>query len=248
MRCSTLAALLLSTVALAPAALAGVAGTSAGVTTTIGNSNEPSADVQAQSAGFVQQNQQNQQAQQGGQSVSGVVLPVGAVGDPTQAAADKSAAALSGKSVDGRNASGAEAVVAVPAAPPPPPPVYESTMRRLEKRNAPTTPPPTTVEASGPPGAVRKDDGQPAVKPEQVVPAAAAAPAQAQTKPAAPAPRVTTPVVEASPERITLPAVTGGRGEAPDGFTFYSGVTIAGALLAFALATFLRIGRNEGAG
>ena len=241
MRCSTLAVLFLSTVAFAPAAIAGVGGTSAGVTTTVGNSNEPSADVQAQSAGFVQQ---NQQAQQGGQSVSGVVLPVGAVPDPAKVAADKSAAATTGKSTD---ASGAEAVVAVPAAPPPPPPVYESTMRRLEKRNAPATPPPTTVEASGPPGAVRKNDGQPAVKLEEPVPVAAA-PAQAQAKPAASAPRVPTPVVEASPERITPPAVTGGRGEAPDGFTFYSGVTIAGALLAFALATFLRIGRNEGAG
>ena len=245
MRCSTLAIVFLSTVAFAPAAIAGVAGTSAGVTTTIGNSNEPSADVQAQSAGFVQK---NQQAQQGGQSVNGVVLPVGAAPDPTQAAADKSAAALAGKSVDGRDASGAAAASAAAETAPPPPPVYESTMRRLEKRNAPATPPPTTVEASGPPGAVRKDDGQPAVKLEEPAPAAAAAPAQAQAKPAAPAPRVTTPVVEASPERITPPAVTGGRGEAPDGFTFYSGVTISGALLAFALATFLRIGRNEGAG
>lgn len=245
MRCSTSAILFLTTVAFAPAAIAGVAGTSAGVTTTIGNSNEPSADVQAQSAGFVQK---NQQAQQGGQSVSAVVLPVGAAPDPTQAAADKSAAALAGKSIDGRDASGAAAVSAAPETAPPPPPVYESTMRRLEKRNAPATPPPTTVEASGPPGAVRKDDGQAAVKLEEPVPTPAAAPAQAQAKPAASAPRVPTPVVEASPERITPPAVTGGRGEAPDGFTFYSGVTIAGALLAFALATFLRIGRNEGAG
>lgn len=245
MRCSTSAILFLTTVAFAPAAIASVAGTSAGVTTTIGNSNEPSADVQAQSAGFVQK---NQQAQQGGQSVSAVVLPVGAAPDPTQAAADKSAAALAGKSIDGRDASGAAAVSAAPETAPPPPPVYESTMRRLEKRNAPATPPPTTVEASGPPGAVRKDDGQPAVKLEEPVPTPAAAPAQAQAKPAASAPRVPTPVVEASPERITPPAVTGGRGEAPDGFTFYSGVTIAGALLAFALATFLRIGRNEGAG
>jgi len=245
MRCSTLAVLFLSTVAFAPAAIAGVGGTSAGVTTTIGNSNEPSADVQAQSAGFVQQNQQNQQAQQGGQSVSGVVLPVGAVPDPAKVAADKSAAAATGKSTD---ASGAAAVVAVPAAPPPPPPVYESTMRRLEKRNAPTTPPPMTVEASGPPGAVRKDDAQPAVRPAEPAPAVAVAPVQAQTKPAQSVPRVTPPAVEVSPERITPPAVTGGRGEAPDGFTFYSGVTIAGALLAFALATFLRIGRNEGAG
>lgn len=245
MRCSTSAVLFLSTVAFAPAAIAGVAGTSAGVTTTIGNSNEPSADVQAQSAGFVQK---NQQAQQGGQSVSAVVLPVGAAPDPTQAAADKTAAAFAGKSIDGRDASGA-AVTAAPETAPPPPPVYESTMRRLEKRNAPATPPPTTVEASGPPGAVRKDDGQPAVKMEEPVAAAAAAPAaQAQSKPAASAPRVPTPVVEASPEHITPPAVTGGRGAAPDGFTFYSGVTIAGALLAFALATFMRIGRNEGAG
>jgi hypothetical protein len=55
------------------------------------------------------------------------------------------------------------------------------------------------------------------------------------------------PPVETPAERIIVPpAVTGGRGAAPDGFTFYSGITIAGALLAFGFFTFMRIGRNEG--
>jgi hypothetical protein len=103
-----------------------------------------------------------------------------------------------------------------------------------------------TVEASGPAGAVRKDDAQPAVKSAEPVPSAATTPAQAHAAPAPAGPRVTAPAVDVPPQHITLPAITGGRGEAPDGFTFYSGLTIAGALLAFAFATFVRMGRNEG--
>jgi hypothetical protein len=237
MRCSILAVLFLSNVALSSSAFANAGATSSGVTTSVGDSNAPSADVQAQSAGFVQQ---NQQAQQGGQATSAVVVPVGVVPDPAKAAGGAGSNANNG-------ASGAAAApAAAPAVPPPPPPVYESTMRRLEKRNAPATPPPMTVEASGPAGAVRKDDTQPGVKSAEPAPSVATTTAQTRATPAAAAPRVTAPAVEMPPEHITLPAITGGRGEAPDGFTFYSGLTIAGALLAFAFATFVRMGRNEG--
>jgi hypothetical protein len=241
MRCSILTVLFLSNVALSSSAFANAGATSSGVTTTVGNSNEPSADVQAQSAGFVQQ---NQQAQQAGQAPSGVVLPIGVPVPPS----DGSAAAVdaNGKRVKDPKDAAAAAAQGAPAVPPPPPPVYESTMHRLEKRNTPTTPAPMTVEASGPVGAVRKDDAQPPVKPAEPAPIAPAATPQAQATPAPAAPRVSPPAPEVAPEHITPPAITGGRGAAPDGFTFYSGVTISGALLAFALATFVRMGRNEG--
>lgn len=244
MRCSIFAALFLSSLALFGSAFAGVGATSAGVTTTVGNSNEPSPDVQAQSSGFVQQNQQLQSGSTPNGTASSpgtaVVATSAAVPGATNSATN---AASAGTSADA--AQPAQPNVA-PAAPPAQAPSYESTMRPLGKRNAPSeaTPPPMTVEVSGPAGAVRKGDAPPTVKP-----AGSAAPATAPPRPAATAPaaaRVTPPATEIPPERITPPAVTGGRGEAPDGFTFYSGVTIAGALLAFALATFMRMGRNEG--
>jgi hypothetical protein len=239
MRRSILAVVLLSTVAFSSSAFAGVGATSAGVTTTVGNTNEPSPDVQAQSSGFVQQNQQLQSGSTpnsaGSSAGTTVIATSAAIPGATGAAANTT-----------NNADAAQAAQpnAAPAAPPAQAPSYESTMRRLDKHDAPGgATPPMTVEASGPAGAVRKPDAQPAVKP------AGPAPAANSTRPApaaAAGPRVSPPAVDIPPERITPPAITGGRGETPDGFTFYSGVTIAGALLAFALATFVRMGRNEG--
>ena len=240
MRCSIFAILFLSSLAFSGSAFAGVGATSAGVTTTVGNSNEPSPDVQAQSSGFVQQNQQLQNGSTPNNPASSagaaVVATSAAIPAATNAPTD---AATAGNSADAAQTGQPSAA---PAAPPAQAPAYESTMRRLDKRNAPSdATPPMTVEASGPAGAVRKADAPPAVKPVEP-----AAPAPARPAATAGAPRVTPPAVEVPPERITPPAISGGRGEAPDGFTFYSGVTIAGALLAFALATFVRMGRNEG--
>jgi len=141
---------------------------------------------------------------------------------------------------------GVPVAVVAPApvvAPPPPPPNYESTMRRLD-RHTDATP---TVIASGPPGAVRKPDSAVPPKAEEPKPARPTpAPAVSAPANAAPARAENATVQQTPPERVAPPAVTGGRGEAPDGFTFYSGVSIAGALLAFAFATFLRMGRSDG--
>jgi hypothetical protein len=221
-------------------ALANAGATSAGVTTSGGNQNEPSADVEAQSSGFVQQNQQLPNAQ----SPGGAALPAGVNAVAPGAAAQSGAANRDGSNSgakDGSTAS-ATAVAAPPATPPPPPPVYESAMHRVER------PPPMTVEASGPRGAVQKHDDEPMPdnnpepKPEPAPKVVPAKPVAANVAARAPAPAIVPPA-----ERIAAPpAVVGGRGEAPDGFTFYSGVTIAGALLAFGFLMFVRIGRNEG--
>jgi hypothetical protein len=217
-----------------PPAFANAGATSAGVTTTTGNSTDPSADVQSQSAGFVQQNQQLQNAQSPNgaaatsSTVAGAVAPVGATGAGNASDADAA-----------QQAQAAGTAAAAPAVPPPPPPTYESTMRRLDRRAeaAPASAP--TVIASGPPGAVRKQEP--------------AEPAKSRSAPApAPSTSATPPVANTATgrtddvEHVRLaPVVSGGRGEAPDGFTFFSGVTIAGALLAFAFATYLRMGRSE---
>jgi len=216
--------------------LAGVGQTSSGVTTTGGqNPNDPSADVQQQSSGFVQQNQQQQNATPGATGSAPAVAT--AQGGPTAAAG-----AQNGNKTDPALVNGVPVAVppAAPAVPPPPPPVYESTMRRLD-RHTDTTP---TVVASGPPGAVRKQDpAEPAKPAHPPTPTPAPVVKVAPNTPAVT--RTETATVAAAPERLTPPAITGGRGEAPDGFTFYSGVSIAGALLAFAFATYLRMGRSE---
>jgi hypothetical protein len=204
--------------------------TSADVTTTVGNSTDPSPDVQSQSAGFVQQNQQlqNGATPNGTTATSAIVATTATSGTPSAGNAGNADATQQGQA----------GAAAAPAAAPAPPPTYESTMRRLDRRNdiAPT------VVASGPPGAVRKPESAEPAKP--VSPEPAAAPASTSTN--APAAQANNAAIESRAERILQPpAVTGGRAAAPDGFTFYSGLTVAGALLAFAFATFLRIGRSE---
>lgn len=219
---------------------AGVGQTSAGVTTTTGNQNDPSAEVQQQSSGFVQQNQQ----------LANAPTPGAATSASGAAAAQNGQAGAAGVTQNGNKANaaivnGAPAAVSVPApvaAPPPPPPNYESTMRRLDRRT--DTPPTPTVIASGPPDAVRKPDSTQPPKPPQ--PKLAPAPAVSASVSAVAAGRTENATAQAASEHVVPPAVSGGRGEAPDGFTFYSGISIAGALFAFAFATFLRMGRNDG--
>lgn len=119
-------------------------------------------------------------------------------------------------------------------------------MRRLDRR---TEPPPTAIEANGLPGAERKSDEPNVVVPQNAEagteqPAAAPKVEGGQPRPTAP---VKANPAETPAERtIVPPQITGGRGAAPDGFTFYTGLMIAGALLAFGFFTFVRLGRGEG--
>ena len=226
--------------------LAGVGASSSGVTTTTGNSTDPSADVQSQSAGFVQQ---NQQLQNGGAPNAAAASGTSGAQPGTVSGANAGAGAASADAAGAGNGAAAAGTTAAPAVPPAPPPVYESTMRRLDRR---AEPPPMTIVASGAAGAERKADGAPstAVQPD-AAPSIEPPPAAPRIEQASAAKTAAAghpnPPATAPAERTTVPpAVTGGRGTAPDGFTFYSGLTIAGALLAFGFFTFMRLGRNEG--
>ncbi len=201
--------------------------TSAGVTTT--DPNAPSTDVQQQSSGFVTA---NQQLQNGG--ANGIALPAGVAGvtQPGQSGAGD-AGATSGPAEGGKDAAAEHEAPAVPAAPPPPPPTYESKIRPL---NALVDVPPAQ-EAPAPPvhtplHAPKKPAGRPTMKPVVVPTANPSHAPPAEKKQDQP-----TPTVAADPG--------GGRGEGSDGYTFWLGLVVAGALLVLALTAYLRIRRGE---
>ena len=214
--------------ACATSAFAGVGTTSAGVTTV--DPNNPSTDVQQQSSGFVAANQQAQNAANGG-----IVLPSGVAGT-VQASQNAAGSANAGGAQAGESGTATEhAAPAVPPPPPPPPPTYESRMRPLG---------PTTVvqPTPAPPAAVAAPVQKPVRTPEKPAEKAQAQPA---LMPAANHNRAA-PVEKKQDEPMPLAAADpgGGRGAAPDGYTFWFGLLIAGALLALAAVTYLRIQRG----
>lgn len=232
-------------------ALAGVGGTSAGVTTNIpGQGTEASPDVQAQSAGFVQQNQQLQN----GAAPNGVAVPATANG--TNAGPRNAANAGQGNTAnapvggDSRQKPGdpdpANAKPAVPPTPPPPPPTYVSVVKHLTPQ---TTDPDNTAKPVADVANAVKPAAQPALpaaaKAGDPPPAPVAAP-RATVNPARASAADANVAKNAATDR-TAPAVAGGRGEAPDGFAFYAGLGIAILLLAIALAAYLRTQRDEAA-
>ena len=231
MRSTTLQSLLLlAGFALAAPALAGVGATSAGVTTNIPNQDptQPSANVQDQSAGFVQQNQQLLN----GTSPTGITLPggvSGSTGGQANASHDPNSPTAA---AEHRAGADPHAPAAAPAAPPPPPPTYVSVIKPVTKTQAPDEPADVATNPARAVAAKPAITDRPAPKP-----AVAAKP---------PLPVRSTPAVEPPDATITPPAAsTGGRGVAPDGFIFYAGTGIALALLAFAFSLFLRIGKDE---
>lgn len=230
--------LLLGGFALTAPALAGVGATSAGVTTNIPNQDptQPSANVQEQSSGFVQQ---NQQLQNGGLA-TGITLPGGATGSASGQADANHDPNSPAEAAAAEHRAGADphAAPAAPAAPPPPPPTYVSVIKPVTKTKAPE------VGADALADVAAKHAPAAAVKPaitDKPVPKPTVA-----AKP--PLPVRPTPAVEPPDAAIVAPAApTGGRGAAPDGFTFYAGTGTALALLAFAFSLFLRIGKDESA-
>jgi len=210
-------------------AFAGVGTTSAGVTTT--DLTNPSANVEQQSSGFVAA---NQQAQNG--AAGGIALPAGvaASAQPGQTGASNTTA---GAAHDGSKTAAEHAPPAAPPPPPPPPPTYESRIK-------PVASAPVVAPATAP--------ARPAASAASV-PKPVHAPEKPEAKPA--------PVPASNQNRVTsvekkqdepMPASTadpgGGRGAAPDGYTFWFGLLIAGALLALAAVTWLRIQRGETSG
>lgn len=236
-------------------ALAGVGGQSAGVIPTgAGTNTDPSAAVQQQSAGFVQQNAAAGNAAgtpQGTASstvINGVVQP-GSSG--TGGARDKA--------LDANGNPTQAAAPAVPAAPPPPPPTYVSNVKRVTPASdasaaTSTTTTSTAVPAAAPPAAATKRPDTASLEPKPVEPdalATAAKPAEpphpAQPKPAAANtanPAAGKPAA-ASKTAVEANIITGGSGAAPDGYTFYLGIGVALALLVFALSTYLRTQKDE---
>ena len=214
--------------ACAACAFANAGSTSSSVTTV--DPNSPSTNVQQQSSGFVAANQQAQNAAAGG-----IALP-GAAGatQAGQTAVGNADAKGTQSGQTGEHAAAAEPHAA-PAAPPPPPPTYESKMRPVNPAKVPA-PAPSQPAASAPPvqnlaHAPTRSVGPP-IKPA-VFPA---------TSPQH-APPVEKKQDEPAPAAPADPG--GGRGEAPDGYTFWLGLLVAGALLALAAVTYLRIQHGE---
>ncbi len=222
-------------------AVAGVGATNSGVTTSIPNQDptQPSADVQSQSSGFVQQNQQlaNQQnPAQPGQA--GIALP-GGTGSQSGAVPGNSANPNTAEG--GKN--GAPGAAPQPPPPPPaPPPVYQSNIKPVARDTPETSGEPgrTVVATTAVPTTAVPPPPSPVPVKPPAVPDTAPAPHPAQ---AAMAPKhLPDPQTKAAPPP---PANAGGRGSAPDGYTFLLGLLVTGALLAFALVTYLRIGRGD---
>lgn len=219
--------------ACASSAFAGVGTTSAGVTTT--DPNSQSTDVQQQSSSFVAANQQLQSG-----TANGIALPGGAVSStqPGQNGTGNAGAngTQTGQPGDAHNAATEHAV---PAAPPPPPPVYESKMRPVNATAvvapAPAQPAASTKAVLKPELLPQKAAGKQELKPALVPATTQNRAVPVEKKQDEPAPTVTTDP-------------GGGRGAAPDGYTFWLGLLIAGALLALAGVTYLRIQRGEAPG
>lgn len=224
-----LLALLLLTGISSPA-FAGVGAQSSGVTSV--DPNAPSTAVQQQSGEFLAQNQQAQNA-----AVNhGIAVP-GTM--PVTANNPSGGAAANSESAKEAAAHAEAAQKAAAAKPPPPPPVYESRIRSLARTTQVTeTEAAMTVKPLPPKTPVAAPARKPLASPAQ-----REAPQPTPAGNAAHANAGATPAATQAPELAPQPS--GGRGAAPEGYTFYLGLAIAAALLALALATFLRIQRGE---
>lgn len=219
--------------------LANVGATNAGVTTTIPQDpTQPSADVQSQSSGFVQQNQQlGNQQNQAQQGQNGIVLPGGVAQSGSQSGTASSA---NPNSPEAGNNGGAAATPQTPPPPPAPPPEYQSLIKPVV-RDTPSSS--DVVAGTQVASTAAPTTAVPSPPPAREMPRAASAP----IAPNPPAPAKAAPKLlpdAAVKANVTPPANTGGRGAAPDGYTFLLGLLVTCALLAFALVTYLRIGRS----
>ena len=234
--------LAIAAIATAPLAFAGAGQTSAGVTTTTGTVDPTAAtqNVQSQSSNFVQENQ----ASQIGTPVSGVTgTAVSKTGAPNAQGGDPSN--TGGKTGDPNNpndpkAAGAQA--AAPVVPAAPPPDYVSNVKKVTRDPAATG----LVVADNAPvdGATKSPVSPVSAATNSTVPANAVGAPGVQRQAVATTPRVPRAAenakVNAADRTSQQTAPVAGSGSAPDGYAFYIGIIIAGALLAFAAATFFR--------
>jgi hypothetical protein len=228
--------------AAASQAHAGAGQTSAGVTTTVGS--DPTAatqDVQSQSSNFVQANQALANGTTGmAGTATGTTLGSATATRNGQPGSDPN---NPGKPGDPNNPSNtpnaANAKPAAPAAPPAPPPDYVSNIKKVD-RSATVAAVVPAVAASGEKSA---SSTAKSTAPADNDPSAVTAPGvQRQAARQKPATRAAEPDAGTGAERVAeVTGSSGGSGEPPDSFTFYIGLIIAGALLAFAAAMFLRV-------
>jgi hypothetical protein len=237
-------------------ALASVGGTSSGVTSTVGTQGtNASPEVQQQSAGFVQQNQQLQDAQNP-VSPPGIILPGGAANAASASAAKgaQNSANPGGSKENPGDPGSAQAAPApaTPPPPPPPPPTYVSVVKHLTPGQEAADPAQTeTAAAATPVTAVVTPPVTPAPAKTDPVPGApkmAAAVNPPAPLASAPANAATNAAKIGASERATeAGVVSGGRGPAPDGYTFYVGFGIALLLLVIAFAAYLSSQKDEAA-
>lgn len=229
-------------IAAASQAHAGAGQTGAGVSTTIGSADPTAATqgVQSQSSNFVQSNQTLANGTTG--TATGATLGTGTATRNGQAPG--SDPNNPGKPGDPNNPSGdpnaANAKPAVPAAPPAPPPEYVSNIKKVDHTATATAVVPTVVTSGEKSVSTAKStataDSDPSIVTAPGIQRQAAA---AQQKPT---PRTADPAARAGAERVAeVTGSSGGSGDPPDSYAFYIGLIIAGALLAFAAAMFLRV-------
>jgi hypothetical protein len=234
-------------------ALAGVGATSSGVTSSVGQGTNASPEVQQQSAGFVQQNQQLQGAQNP-VSANGIVMPGGVANASGAAGARGGANGANGANAANPESNGkpgdpnnAPATPATPPPPPPPPPTYVSVVKHLNPGSDSADP---AGMAAVTPASVA---APPAVAPPPVVPAQMKSdtPPPAPAKPATPAAVASVPAAGTaantggSERAAETGVISGGRGPAPDGYTFYVGFGIALLLLVIAFGAYLSSQKDE---
>lgn len=222
-------------------AYAGAGQTSAGVTTTVPT--DPTAatqDVQSQSSNFAQQNQ-SLAASNGATGPNGTIIAAGAAG----AARPGGATDANGRPInDPNNPAGdpraANQAPVVPAAPPAPPPEYVSNIKKVDRTAvaAAVTPPVADV-------ADKKPAASPTHSPAADIDTSVVTAPGVQRQAAAtqkPEPRPAAEATERTGAERVAPGTgsSGGSGSPPDSFAFYIGLIVAGALLAFAAAMFLR--------
>jgi hypothetical protein len=231
-------------IAVASHAYAGAGQTSSGVTTTVPTSDPTAATqgVQEQSSNFAQQNQALA-GSNGVNGTAGTVTGVGTVGGAKPGQAGTTDA--NGKPIDPNNPTStdpkaANAPPAAPAAPPAPPPEYVSNVKKVDRS--------AVVAAAAPVAAASADkkagDATKAPPPAEVDPTAITAPGmQRQASAQKPAPRpAAEPADSTGAEHVAVgTGSSGGSGAPPDSYAFYIGLIVAGALLAFAAAMFLRV-------
>ena len=231
--------------AASPLAFAGAGQTSAGVTTT--GAVDPTAatqNVQSQSSNFVQENQ----GTQNGAPISSVAGTAASKTGAAGTAQGGDASNTTGKPGDPNNPNGdakaGGAQASAPVVPAAPPPDYVSNVKKVTRD--PATTDVAVVDTATTGGA--KTSSLPASPEAAAANSAAAANVvgapgiQRQAAPATPrvARAADTAKVNAADRTPQQTGAGGGSGSTPDSYAFYIGIIIAGALLAFAAATFFR--------